>query len=141
MVENQQLFRALKALLEDFRSELREDEHARLRLQQQYASDKAAWDVEWAVLKCRLEQVPGPRATSLLNTPCVCPLYRIQDGWGRGAGRFSTATPLQGHGKQNRRLPVTCLTTQVPLLTVISSLGARYTFFSSCSIFCPCNFY
>ncbi|XP_060224214.1 microtubule cross-linking factor 1 isoform X5 [Meriones unguiculatus] len=57
VVENQQLFRALKALLEDFRSELREDEHARLRLQQQYASDKAAWDVEWAVLKCRLEQL------------------------------------------------------------------------------------
>lgn len=40
--------------------ELQEDEHARRRLQQQYASDKAAWDVEWAVLKCRLEQVPGP---------------------------------------------------------------------------------
>lgn len=59
VVENQQLFSALKALLEDFRSELREDEHARLRLQQQYASDKAAWDVEWAVLKCRLEQVPS----------------------------------------------------------------------------------
>ncbi|XP_048219084.1 microtubule cross-linking factor 1 isoform X1 [Perognathus longimembris pacificus] len=57
VVENQQLFSALKALLEDFRSELREDEHARLRLQQQYASDKAAWDVEWAVLKCRLEQL------------------------------------------------------------------------------------
>ncbi|XP_006164075.2 microtubule cross-linking factor 1 isoform X3 [Tupaia chinensis] len=57
VVENQQLFGALKALLEDFRSELREDEHARLRLQQQYASDKAAWDVEWAMLKCRLEQL------------------------------------------------------------------------------------
>lgn len=75
MVENQQLFRALKALLEDFRSELREDEHARLRLQQQYASDKAAWDVEWAVLKCRLEQVPAPRATSLVNS--VRPLYLV----------------------------------------------------------------
>uniref|UniRef100_A0A287D6I6 Microtubule crosslinking factor 1 n=1 Tax=Ictidomys tridecemlineatus TaxID=43179 RepID=A0A287D6I6_ICTTR len=57
VVENQQLFSALKALLEDFRSELREDEHARLRLQQQYASDKAAWDMEWAMLKCRLEQL------------------------------------------------------------------------------------
>lgn len=73
MVENQQLFRALKALLEDFRSELREDEHARLRLQQQYASDKAAWDVEWAVLKCRLEQVPAPRVTSLMNTALSVP--------------------------------------------------------------------
>ena len=30
------------------------------RLQQQYAGDKAAWDVEWAALTCRLEQVrPG----------------------------------------------------------------------------------
>uniref|UniRef100_A0A8C6G5M8 Microtubule crosslinking factor 1 n=1 Tax=Mus spicilegus TaxID=10103 RepID=A0A8C6G5M8_MUSSI len=65
VVENQQLFRALKALLEDFRSELREDEHARLRLQQQYASDKAAWDVEWAVLKCRLEQLEEKTEKSL----------------------------------------------------------------------------
>ncbi|XP_036028809.1 LOW QUALITY PROTEIN: microtubule cross-linking factor 1 [Onychomys torridus] len=63
--ENQQLFRALKALLEDFRSELREDEHARLRLQKQYASDKAAWDVEWAVLKCRLEQLEEKAEKSL----------------------------------------------------------------------------
>ncbi|XP_075812044.1 microtubule cross-linking factor 1 isoform X6 [Microtus pennsylvanicus] len=65
VAENQQLFRALKALLEDFRSELREDEHARLRLQQQYASDKAAWDVEWAVLKCRLEQLEEKAEKSL----------------------------------------------------------------------------
>ncbi|XP_045880889.1 microtubule cross-linking factor 1 isoform X3 [Meles meles] len=57
VVENQQLFGALKSLLEDLRAELREDEHARRRLQQQYASDKAAWDVEWAALKCRLEQL------------------------------------------------------------------------------------
>ncbi|XP_075849791.1 microtubule cross-linking factor 1 isoform X3 [Microcebus murinus] len=57
VVENQQLFGALKALVEDFRSELQEDERARLRLQQQYASDRAAWDVEWAMLKCRLEQL------------------------------------------------------------------------------------
>ncbi|XP_036274020.1 microtubule cross-linking factor 1 isoform X3 [Pipistrellus kuhlii] len=56
-VESQQLFGALKALLEDLRSELREDQCARRRLQQQYASDKAAWDVEWAMLKCRLEQL------------------------------------------------------------------------------------
>ncbi|XP_073754622.1 microtubule cross-linking factor 1 isoform X3 [Callorhinus ursinus] len=57
VVENQQLFGALKSLLEDLRAELREDEHARRQLQQQYASDKAAWDVEWAALKCRLEQL------------------------------------------------------------------------------------
>ncbi|XP_016066941.1 PREDICTED: microtubule cross-linking factor 1 [Miniopterus natalensis] len=55
--EDQQLFRALKTLLEDLRAELREDERARLRLQQQYASDKAAWDVEWAVLRGRLQQL------------------------------------------------------------------------------------
>lgn len=58
VVESRKLFGALRTLLEDLRVELREDELARLRLQQQYASDKAAWDVEWAALKCRLEQVP-----------------------------------------------------------------------------------
>lgn len=90
VAENQQLFRALKALLEDFRSELREDEHARLRLQQQYASDKAAWDVEWAVLKCRLEQVPAPWATSLLNTVPLFPLQQpLWTGLGQGEERGS----------------------------------------------------
>ncbi|XP_053427735.1 microtubule cross-linking factor 1 isoform X3 [Nycticebus coucang] len=69
--ENQQLFSALKALLEDFRSELREDERARLRLQQQYASDRAAWDVEWAMLKCRLEQLEEKAENNLgdLSSP------------------------------------------------------------------------
>ncbi|XP_062057358.1 microtubule cross-linking factor 1 isoform X2 [Lepus europaeus] len=57
VVENQQLFGALKVLLEDLREELREEARARRRLQQQHASDKAAWDVEWAGLKCRLEQL------------------------------------------------------------------------------------
>ncbi|XP_057360032.1 microtubule cross-linking factor 1 isoform X9 [Manis pentadactyla] len=57
VVESRKLFGALRTLLEDLRAELREDELARLRLQQQYASDKAAWDVEWATLKCRLEQL------------------------------------------------------------------------------------
>lgn len=60
VVENQQLFGALKALLEELREELREETRARRRLQQQHASDKAAWDMEWAGLKCRLEQVPVP---------------------------------------------------------------------------------
>ncbi|XP_064150777.1 microtubule cross-linking factor 1 isoform X1 [Loxodonta africana] len=73
VMENRQLFGALRALLEDLRVELREDERARLRLQQEYASDKAAWDVEWAMLRCRLEQLeektenlgePGPSADS-----------------------------------------------------------------------------
>ncbi|XP_062933105.1 microtubule cross-linking factor 1 isoform X2 [Cynocephalus volans] len=57
VVENQQLFAALRALLENLHAELREDQLARRRLQQQYASDKATWDVEWAMLKCRLEQL------------------------------------------------------------------------------------
>lgn len=98
VVENQQLFRALKALLEDFRSELREDEHARLRLQQQYASDKAAWDVEWAVLKCRLEQVPAP---SGMLPPYPTTLSRM--GGGRGTVKFSTATLVMGWGQGKSR--------------------------------------
>ncbi|XP_006891477.1 PREDICTED: protein SOGA2-like [Elephantulus edwardii] len=57
VMENQQLFGALQTLLEDFRVELREDERARLGLQQEYANDKAAWDMEWAMLCCRLEQL------------------------------------------------------------------------------------
>uniref|UniRef100_A0A6I8NP61 Microtubule crosslinking factor 1 n=1 Tax=Ornithorhynchus anatinus TaxID=9258 RepID=A0A6I8NP61_ORNAN len=58
-VENRQLLNALKSLLDDFRSELRDDERERLGLQQRYASDKAAWQVEWTELKCRLEQLEG----------------------------------------------------------------------------------
>lgn len=86
VVENQQLFSAFKTLLEDFRAELREDERARLRLQQQYASDKAAWDVEWAVLKCRLEQVPPSQVS--LDPDYVS---AVQDMWrGVGTERFRT---------------------------------------------------
>lgn len=94
-MENQQLFRALKALLEDFRSELREDEHARLRLQQQYASDKAAWDVEWAVLKCRLEQVPN-----LLCEHCVCLSPLPYPGWVEKRHRLVLhSNPASGAGR------------------------------------------
>ncbi|XP_023576177.1 microtubule cross-linking factor 1 [Octodon degus] len=67
VVENQQLFGALEAVLEDFRSELWEDELARRRLQWPYTSDTAAWDVEWAMLKGRLEQMQkenGPQRGS-----------------------------------------------------------------------------
>ncbi|XP_037364724.1 microtubule cross-linking factor 1 isoform X2 [Talpa occidentalis] len=70
VVENQQLFGALKTLLEDLRTELREDERARLRLQQQYASDKAAWDVEWAALRCRLEQLEEKTEKNLGEQGC-----------------------------------------------------------------------
>ncbi|XP_038248687.2 microtubule cross-linking factor 1 isoform X7 [Dermochelys coriacea] len=55
--ENRRLLNALKTLLDDFRSELRDDERERHGLQQQYATDKAAWEVEWTELKCRLEQL------------------------------------------------------------------------------------
>lgn len=47
----------MKGLLDDFRSELRDDERERHGLQQQYALDKAAWEVEMTELKCHLEQV------------------------------------------------------------------------------------
>ncbi|KAL8182305.1 UNVERIFIED_CONTAM: hypothetical protein K2H54_052499 [Gekko kuhli] len=57
--ENHQLLNALKVLLDDFRSELQEDEQDHHNLQQQYATDKAAWEVEWTTLKCQLEQLEG----------------------------------------------------------------------------------
>ncbi|XP_067403775.1 microtubule cross-linking factor 1 isoform X2 [Emydura macquarii macquarii] len=57
--ENRRLLNALKTLLDDFRSELRDDEQERRGLQQQYAKDKAAWEVEWTELKCHLEQLEG----------------------------------------------------------------------------------
>ncbi|XP_062426130.1 microtubule cross-linking factor 1 isoform X3 [Rhea pennata] len=57
--ENQKLLNALKGLLDDFRSELRDDERERHGLQQQYALDKAAWEVEMTELKCHLEQLEG----------------------------------------------------------------------------------
>uniref|UniRef100_A0A8C8SLY8 Microtubule crosslinking factor 1 n=1 Tax=Pelusios castaneus TaxID=367368 RepID=A0A8C8SLY8_9SAUR len=57
--ENHRLLNALKTLLDDFRSELRDDERERHGLQQQYATDKAAWEVEWTELKCHLEQLEG----------------------------------------------------------------------------------
>ncbi|KAJ8776651.1 hypothetical protein J1605_015240 [Eschrichtius robustus] len=65
VAENQPLFCALKALLEELRVELWEDERARRRLQQQYAGDKASRDVEWAALTCRLEQLEAKTEKSL----------------------------------------------------------------------------
>ncbi|NXI38922.1 MTCL1 factor, partial [Galbula dea] len=57
--ENRKLRSALKALLDEFRSELREEERERQGLQQQYALHKAAWEVEMTELKCRLQQLEG----------------------------------------------------------------------------------
>uniref|UniRef100_A0A6J0TKX5 Microtubule cross-linking factor 1 isoform X2 n=1 Tax=Pogona vitticeps TaxID=103695 RepID=A0A6J0TKX5_9SAUR len=57
--ENHRLLHALKILLDDFRTELQDDQKERHVLQQQYATDKAAWEVEWTKLKCQLEQLEG----------------------------------------------------------------------------------
>ncbi|XP_054141319.1 microtubule cross-linking factor 1 isoform X3 [Melozone crissalis] len=57
--ENRKLLNALKGLLDEFRSELRDEERERQGLQQQYALHKAAWEVETTELKCRLQQLEG----------------------------------------------------------------------------------
>ncbi|XP_041255374.1 microtubule cross-linking factor 1 isoform X8 [Onychostruthus taczanowskii] len=57
--ENRKLLNALKGLLDEFRSELRDEERERQGLQQQYALHKAAWEVEITELKCRLQQLEG----------------------------------------------------------------------------------
>lgn len=62
--ENRKLLNALKGLLDDFRSELRDEERERQGLQQQYALHKAAWEVEVTELKCRLEQVTCPKSNT-----------------------------------------------------------------------------
>ncbi|XP_042724631.1 microtubule cross-linking factor 1 isoform X4 [Lagopus leucura] len=66
--ENRKLLSAVKGLLDDFRSELRDDERERQGLQQQYALDKAAWEVEMTELKCHLEQLEGKSESSLGET-------------------------------------------------------------------------
>lgn len=55
--ENRRVLQALRGLLEEFREELREEESRRCQLQQAYASDKAAWEVKWTEMKCRVAQV------------------------------------------------------------------------------------
>ncbi|KAK9403401.1 Microtubule crosslinking factor 1 [Crotalus adamanteus] len=57
--DNSRLLHALKILLDNFQSELQDDELERHDLQQQYATDKAAWEMEWTKLKCQLEQLEG----------------------------------------------------------------------------------
>nr|XP_056710915.1 microtubule cross-linking factor 1 [Euleptes europaea] len=57
--ENHRLLNALKVLLDDFRFELQEDEQELHSLHQQYATEKAAWEVEGTKLKCQLEQREG----------------------------------------------------------------------------------
>lgn len=62
--ENRKLLNALKGLLDDFRTELRDEERERQGLQQQYALHKAAWEVEMTELKCHLEQVTSPASNT-----------------------------------------------------------------------------
>nr|XP_033789936.1 LOW QUALITY PROTEIN: microtubule cross-linking factor 1 [Geotrypetes seraphini] len=57
--ENRRLLDSLKGLLDDFRSELRDEEQDHFGLRQQYATEKAAWQMEGTELKCRLEQFEG----------------------------------------------------------------------------------
>ena len=85
VAETQPLFCALKALLEELRAELREDARARQRLQQQYAGDKAAWDMEWAALTCRLEQV------WLASSPTAGRVWIPGPGWERRGEEKPTA--------------------------------------------------
>lgn len=66
--ENRRLLGALKCLLDDFQSELWEKERERVELQQQYAKEKASWEVEGAKLKCHLEQFEGRSENALVET-------------------------------------------------------------------------
>ncbi|XP_024860613.1 microtubule cross-linking factor 1 isoform X2 [Kryptolebias marmoratus] len=54
--ENRRVLQALRALLDEFREELREEEARRCQLQQAYANDRAAWEVKWAEMKCQVAQ-------------------------------------------------------------------------------------
>ncbi|XP_058871620.1 microtubule cross-linking factor 1-like isoform X3 [Acipenser ruthenus] len=55
--ENRKVLQALRTLLEEFRSELRDEEQRRCEMQQTYANEKAAFEVEWAEMKCHIEQL------------------------------------------------------------------------------------
>ncbi|KAM4727577.1 microtubule cross-linking factor 1 isoform 2-T2 [Anableps anableps] len=55
--ENRRVLQALRALLEEFREELREEQIRRCQLQQAYANDKAAWEVKWTEMKCQAAQL------------------------------------------------------------------------------------
>ncbi|XP_073407048.1 microtubule cross-linking factor 1 isoform X4 [Dendrobates tinctorius] len=67
--ENRRLLGAFKGLLDDFRSELRDEATDRHEVQQRFAENKAAWEVEEAELRCRLEQFETrkPRAAGDLS--------------------------------------------------------------------------
>ncbi|XP_062338331.1 microtubule cross-linking factor 1 isoform X3 [Osmerus eperlanus] len=60
--ENRRVLHALRMLLEEFRTELREEETRRCQLQQSYANEKASWEVKWAEMKCHVAQLEATRA-------------------------------------------------------------------------------
>ncbi|XP_069778485.1 microtubule cross-linking factor 1 isoform X2 [Narcine bancroftii] len=54
--ENRRILIALKSILEEFGTELGEEEKRRHELQQQYVNEKAAWEMEYTEQKCQLAQ-------------------------------------------------------------------------------------
>ncbi|XP_078071853.1 microtubule cross-linking factor 1 isoform X2 [Mustelus asterias] len=55
--ENRRILIALKSILEEFGTELSDEEKRRYELQQQYANEKAAWEMEYTEQKCQLAQL------------------------------------------------------------------------------------
>ncbi|XP_036410339.1 microtubule cross-linking factor 1-like isoform X2 [Megalops cyprinoides] len=55
--ETRRVLQGLRVLLEEFRLELRDEEQRRSQLQQTYANEKAAWEVQWAELKSKAQQL------------------------------------------------------------------------------------
>ncbi|XP_060677201.1 protein SOGA3a [Hemiscyllium ocellatum] len=55
--ENRKILFDLKSVLEGVQLKVKEEEDQRAELQQQYSSDKYAWELERAELKCRIEQL------------------------------------------------------------------------------------
>ncbi|XP_074879114.1 microtubule cross-linking factor 1 isoform X8 [Buteo buteo] len=76
--ENRKLLNALKGLLDDFRTELRDEERERQGLQQQYALHKAAWEVEMTELKCHLEQEDETHKGNLQRAMSVSSMSEFQ---------------------------------------------------------------
>ncbi|XP_072324450.1 microtubule cross-linking factor 1 isoform X1 [Scyliorhinus torazame] len=54
--ENRRILLALKSILDEFGAELGDEEKRRYELQQQYADEKAAWEMEYTEQKCQLAQ-------------------------------------------------------------------------------------
>lgn len=80
MGENRRVLHALRMLLEEFRSELRDEEHRRSQLQQAYANEKASWEVQWAELRCQIPQVWAAHPSELSHWPAGPhnPMNRIE---------------------------------------------------------------